>query len=67
MCFQSSIEAAYITSDNIEQILAKASQSAHSVSTEAGYITDENKEEILQKAHGHAKSVSTEAKDYSPA
>ena len=30
-----SIEAAYITADNIEQILAKAAQSARSVSTEA--------------------------------
>ena len=62
-----SIEAAYITNDNIEQILVKGSRSAHSISTEAAYITDENKEEILQKAHGQAKSVSSKAKDYSPA
>ena len=62
-----SIEAAYVTNDNIEQILVKGSRSAHSISTEAAYITDENKEEILQKAHGQAKSVSSKAKDYSPA
>jgi len=45
-----SIEAGYITADNISQILSKASQSARSVSIESGFMTDETKEEILQKA-----------------
>jgi len=59
-----SIEAAYITTDNIKQILSKASQSARSVSVESGFMTDETKEQILQKAHGQAKALSSEAKDY---
>ncbi len=59
-----SIEAAYITADNIKQILSKASQSARSVSVESGFMTDETKEQILQKAHGQAKALSSEAKDY---
>ncbi len=59
-----SIEAAYVTADNINQILSKASQSARSVSVESGFMTDETKEQILQKAHGQAKSLSTKAKDY---
>ncbi|MDA0756013.1 MAG: 50S ribosomal protein L10 [Crenarchaeota archaeon] len=62
-----SIEAAYITADNIEQILSKAAQSAHSVSTETGYLTKDTKEQVLQKAHGQAQSVASKAKDYSPA
>jgi large subunit ribosomal protein L10 len=62
-----SIEAAYITADNIEQILSKAAQSARSVSTEAGYLTEDTKEQVLQKAHGQAQSVASKAKDYSPA
>ena len=41
-----SIEAAYITKDNIKQILAKAAQSASSVSVETGYVTDETKEPV---------------------
>jgi len=51
-----SIEAAYITADNIEQILSKAAQSARSVSTEAGYLTEDTKEQVLQKAHGQNHS-----------
>ena len=62
-----SIEAAYITADNIERILAKAAQSARSVSTEAGYMTEDTKEQILQKAHGQAQGVASKAKDYTPA
>ena len=62
-----SIEAAYITKDNIKQILAKAAQSASSVSVETGYVTDETKEQILQKANAHAKGVASKAKDYTPA
>ncbi len=59
-----SIEAAYVTADNINQILSKAVQSARSVSVESGFMTDETKEQILQKAHGQAKALSTKAKDY---
>ena len=62
-----SIEAAYITADNIEQILSKAAQSARSVSTEAGYLTEDTKEQVLQKAHGQAQGVASQAKDYTPA
>ena len=61
-----SIEAAYITADNIEQILSKAAQSARSVSTEAGYLTEDTKEQVLQKAHGQAQGVASKAKDYTP-
>ena len=62
-----SIEAAYITADNIEQILSKAAQSARSVSTEAGYLTEDTKEQVLQKAHGQAQGVASKAKNYKPA
>ena len=62
-----SIEAAYITPDNIEQILSNAAQSARSLSTESGYMTDDTKDEILQKANSHAKGLSEKAKDYKPA
>jgi large subunit ribosomal protein L10 len=62
-----SIEAAYVTADNISQILSKASQSARSVSVESGFMTDETKEQILQKADAQAKGVAGQAKDYTPA
>jgi large subunit ribosomal protein L10 len=62
-----SIEAAYITADNISQILGKASQYAHSLSVESGFMTDETKEQILQKADAQAKGVAGQAKDYTPA
>jgi len=62
-----SIEAGYITADNISQILSKASQSARSVSIESGFMTDETKEQILSKADSQAKAVAGEAKDYTPA
>ena len=62
-----SIEAAYITADNVSQILAKAAQSARSVSIESGFMTDETKEQILQKADAQAKGVAGQAKDYTPA
>lgn len=60
------IEAAYVTSDNISQILAKAAQYARSLSTESGFMTNETKEQILQRAHAHAQSVANQAKDYTP-
>ena len=62
-----SIEAAYITSDNISQILSKAAQYAHSLSVESGFMTDETKEQILQKADAQARSVAGQAKGYTPA
>ena len=62
-----SIEATYITEDNIIQILAKASQAANNVSVEAGYVTEENKEQILQKAESQAQGIANKAKDYTPA
>ena len=62
-----SIEAAYITADNIAQILGKASGYARSLSVESGFMTDETKEQILQKADAQAKGVAGQAKDYTPA
>ncbi|AFS82180.1 50S ribosomal protein L10 [Candidatus Nitrosopumilus sediminis] len=62
-----SIEAAYVTADNISQILGKASQYARSLSIESGFMTDETKEQILQKADAQAKAVASQAKDYTPA
>jgi len=61
-----SIEAAYVTPENIGQILSKAAQSARSVSIESGFMTDETKEQILQKADGQAKALSSQAKGYTP-
>ena len=61
-----SIEAAYITPENIGQILSKAAQSARSVSIESGFLTDETKEQILQKADAQAKVLAGQAKDYIP-
>lgn len=60
-----SIEAAYITADNVNQILAKAAQYARSLSIESGFLTADTKEQILQKAHAQAKSVAGKAKGYS--
>lgn len=62
-----SIEAAYITADNISQILGKASQYARSLSVESGFMTNETKEQILQKADSQARGVASQAKDYTPA
>jgi len=62
-----SIEAAYVTPENISQILGKAAASARSVSIESGFMTDETKEQILQKADAQAKAVAGQAKDYTPA
>ena len=62
-----SIEAGYITANNILQILSKAAQSARSVSIESGFMTDETKEQILQKAEAQAKAVVSQSKDYTPA
>ena len=62
-----SIEAGYVTPENISQILSTASQSARSVSVESGYMTDETKEQILQKADSQAKAVAGQAKEYTPA
>ncbi len=61
-----SIEAGYVTKDNVEQILAKVAQGARSVALEAGYLTDENKEQILQKGHAQAQGLAGKAKNYKP-
>jgi large subunit ribosomal protein L10 len=62
-----SIAAAYVTPENISQILSKAAASARSVSVESGFMTDETKEQILQKADAQAKALAAQAKDYKPA
>ena len=59
-----SIEIAYVTADNIKQILGKAAQHGRSVSVESGFMTDETKEQILQRAEGQAKALSNKAKNY---
>ena len=62
-----SIEAAYVTPENISQILGKAAQSARSVSIESGFMTDETREQIIQKADAQAKALAGKAKGYTPA
>lgn len=62
-----SIEAAYVTKENINQILGKAAQHARSLSVESGFMTDETKEQILQKANSQAQSLASKAKEYTPA
>jgi large subunit ribosomal protein L10 len=62
-----SIEAAYVTADNISLILSKAAQYARALSIESGFMTDETKEQILQKADAQARAVAGQAKDYTPA
>ncbi len=62
-----SIEAAYVTPENINQIIGKASQQARSLSVESGFMTSETKEQILQKAEGQAKGLTSKAKGYTPA
>ncbi len=61
------IEAGYITPDNIEQILSKAAASARAVSIESGFMTDETKEQILQKADSQARTLAEKAENYTPA
>ena len=61
-----SIEAVYVTKDNVEQILAKAAHASRAVSVEAGYLTPETKEQILQKGHAQAANLAEKAKDYKP-
>jgi len=62
-----SIEAGYITADNVSQILSRAAGHARSLSIESAFMTDETKEQILQKADAQAKAVAGQAKDYTPA
>ncbi len=61
-----SIEAGYVTKENVEFILSKAAQGARSLSIESGFLTDETKEQILQKAHAQAQAVAAKSKDYTP-
>lgn len=59
-----SIEAAYVTPENINQIISKAAQHARSLSVESGFMTSETKEQILQKAESQAKGLASKAKGY---
>jgi len=59
-----SIEAAYVTPENVSQILGRAAQSARSLSVESGFMTEETKEQILQKANSQANSLLTKTKNY---
>lgn len=61
-----SIEIAYVTPENINQIISKASQQARSLSVESGFMTSDTKEQILQKAEGQAKGLASKAKNYTP-
>lgn len=62
-----SIEAAYVTPENITSIIAKASQQARAVSVESGFMTDETTDTILQKAHAQARALAEQASGYEPA
>lgn len=59
-----SIAAAYVTKENVSQILSRAAQQARSLSVESGFMTDETKEQILQKANAQASALAGKAKDY---
>ncbi len=61
-----SIEAAFVTPENVSAILTKASQHARSLSVESGFITDDTIEAILQRADAHARSIVDSTKDYKP-
>lgn len=61
-----SVEAAYVTPENISQILQRASQYARSLSVESGFMTDETREQILQRADSQARSLAGKAKGYTP-
>ena len=61
-----SVEAGYVTPENITQILVKASGSAHSLSVQSGYVTAETGEATLALAHSHAVSLSEAASEYDP-
>lgn len=61
-----SIEAGYVTAENINTILAKAAQHARSVSVESGFMTDDTRDQILQKGDAHARGLASKAKDYTP-
>ena len=54
-----SIEIAYITPDNAQQLISKAAQSARSLSIESGFLTDDTNQEILQKAHTQAQTIAS--------
>ncbi|MDE0091114.1 MAG: 50S ribosomal protein L10 [Thaumarchaeota archaeon] len=61
-----SVEAAYVTPENVTQILAKASQHARSLSVESGYLTDETREQVLQRADARARALAQSAEGYEP-
>ena len=61
-----SVEAAYPTAGNVEQILARAAQRAASLSVEAAFVTADTAEPILQRAHSRALALmsAAESKGY---
>ena len=59
-----SIEAAYITPENIGPILARASQHARSLAVESAFMTEETREQVLQRADSQARAVASKAKGY---
>lgn len=61
-----SVEAGYVTADNIMQILAKASAAARAVSVQSGYVTDETRNDVLAAAHSRALALAQKA-GYEPA
>ena len=61
-----SVEAAYVTPENVTQILAKASQHARSLSVESGHLTDETREQVLQRADARARALAQSAEGYEP-
>lgn len=61
-----SLEAAYVTTDNTEQILAMAAQLSRALSVETGFMTNETKKQLLQKGHSQAQGLIGKAKDYKP-
>lgn len=62
-----SVEAAYPTAGNIQQILARAAQRASSLSVEAAFMTADTGAPILQRAHSQAAALlaAAESKGYS--
>lgn len=58
-----SVEAAYPTAGNVEQILARAAQRATSLSVEAAFMTPDTGAPILQRAHSQALALRSAAEE----
>ena len=50
-----SVEAGYVTAENIRQVLSKASSYGRALSISSGFITAETLNDILAAAHNHAR------------